>query len=58
MLLSIRDEELLNTIKAHGIEFPEGDKAVLIEKIRAQMLSMPLGNALSLVWKEYLDSKK
>ena len=58
MLLSVRDEEILNTVKTYGIELPVADQVQLLSKIRERMLSMSLGNALSLVWKEYLDSKK
>ncbi|MCX7835712.1 MAG: hypothetical protein N2450_06540 [bacterium] len=57
MLLSIRDEEILELAKAYGIQFPSEAEKELLGCVRTRMLTMMPAQAIAFCWYEYLQRK-
>ncbi len=51
-LLTIRDEEIIATAAAYGIEIPGNQQTEILAKIRKRMLKMHIGEAIAFTWKE------
>lgn len=51
--MTIRDEEIIATAKAYGIEIPMDIMSEFLAKIREKMLTMHIGQALAFCWHEY-----
>lgn len=57
-MFSIRDEELTEIAKAHGIEFPKDKKDELLSCIRSRLSLLMPAQAIAFCWHEYLLTKK